>query len=273
MQSPKSARPQAESSIFRRCRWTTMRPPSPTTRCRRRRSICCGFSSRRCWTAATPHSPTACSGHSVASPRTSWTSPVTSRRQVGGASAQRRNDLALEQLDARTVIGGLGEVEDRVLAPKVAHTGQPLDDLLGRAAGRGRRRGVRGHRINYLRVCLGGLPRADPLDAVCHFRFRRTDDRIEVRRSHDGAVIGADRGAVPLEHLGLVLETLWLRGEVRILRVLRGNLQRDLLAAARNPERNAVLLQRLWRDDRAIDLEVLAGEADPPVTPGVAHDL
>ena len=50
-------------------------------------------------------------------------------------------------------------------------------------------------------------------------------------------------------------------------------LQRHLLAAAGDPQRKSALLQRLWRDDRAVDLVVLAVEADPPVTPGVAHDL
>ena len=48
---------------------------------------------------------------------------------------QRGDDLALEQLDAGAVVGGLGEVQDRVLAAEVAQPLQLLDDLFGCATG------------------------------------------------------------------------------------------------------------------------------------------
>ena len=43
--------------------------------------------------------------------------------------AQRRNHFAFEQLDAGTVVGGLREVADHVLATEVAELLQPLDHL------------------------------------------------------------------------------------------------------------------------------------------------
>ena len=52
-----------------------------------------------------------------------------------GRSAQRRDDLAFEQLDTRAVVCGLREVQDRVLTAEVAQPLQLLDDLLGRATG------------------------------------------------------------------------------------------------------------------------------------------
>ena len=48
---------------------------------------------------------------------------------------QRGDDLAFEQLDARAVVCGLREVQDRVLTAEVAQPLQLLDDLLGRATG------------------------------------------------------------------------------------------------------------------------------------------
>ena len=53
------------------------------------------------------------------------------RQRAPSPLSQRGDDLALEEFDARSVVGGLGEVEDRVLAPEIAHLGQLLDDLLG----------------------------------------------------------------------------------------------------------------------------------------------
>jgi hypothetical protein len=48
--------------------------------------------------------------------------------------AQGGDDLALEQLDAGPVVGGLGEVQDRVLAAEFAHPLQLLDNLFRCAA-------------------------------------------------------------------------------------------------------------------------------------------
>ena len=58
--------------------------------------------------------------------RTSGQDPLHHQRRL----AQRRNHFALKQFHPGTVVGGLGEVADHVLAAKVAQPLQPLDDLL-----------------------------------------------------------------------------------------------------------------------------------------------
>ena len=60
---------------------------------------------------------------------------TAARAGSADALAQRRDHLALEQLDAGAVVGGLGEVEDRVLAAEFAHPLELLDDLFRCAAG------------------------------------------------------------------------------------------------------------------------------------------
>jgi hypothetical protein len=49
--------------------------------------------------------------------------------------AQRGDDLALEELDSGPVVGGLGEVQDRVLAAELAHPLELLHHLFRCAAG------------------------------------------------------------------------------------------------------------------------------------------
>src|SRR5690606_23681304 len=83
----------------------------------------------------------------------------------------------------------------------------------------------------------------------------------------------ADRGAVLFEDALLMTELFGLRRPVRVVGVLRRGAQGLLLAAARDPQRNARSLQRLRLHDRAIDLEVLAVEGRAPGLPGLRHDL
>src|SRR5829696_5092111 len=49
--------------------------------------------------------------------------------------AQRRDDLPLEHLDPGPIVGGLGEVEDRVVTAELTHAVQFLDDLFRCATG------------------------------------------------------------------------------------------------------------------------------------------
>ena len=79
--------------------------------------------------------------------------------------------------------------------------------------------------------------------------------------------------AVPAQDLALVVELLDRAREVRVRRVLRGDLERHLLAAAGDPQRDAALLQRQRPDDRAVDLVVGAVERRRAGRPRLVHDL
>ena len=99
------------------------------------------------------------------------------------------------------------------------------------------------------------------------------DHDVVVGRAGDRAEVGARVCAVPAEDRALVFEALRTAVEVRVLRVLRRDLQRHLLAAAGDPERDAAGLQRERAADRAVDLVVLAVEGRGAGGPGLAHDL
>ena len=78
---------------------------------------------------------------------------------------------------------------------------------------------------------------------------------------------------MPAEHVALVRELLEAAREVRVPRVLRRDPQRHLLAAARDPDRDPALLQRLGLQDRAVDPIVLPVEGRGARRPGLVHDL
>ncbi|CAM5692544.1 hypothetical protein MAUB1S_03115 [Mycolicibacterium aubagnense] len=78
---------------------------------------------------------------------------------------------------------------------------------------------------------------------------------------------------MPLQHFRFVREPVRLGGEVGVLRVFGGDLQRHLLSATRDPQRNTGCLQRPGLHDGTVDLVVLAVEAHHAVAPGGAHDL
>src|SRR3712207_198785 len=63
------------------------------------------------------------------------------------ALLQRRQNLALEQLEAAAVVGRLREVVDRVAEPELLHVAEPLHDLLRRADGQRVAALVLGHEL------------------------------------------------------------------------------------------------------------------------------
>ena len=79
--------------------------------------------------------------------------------------------------------------------------------------------------------------------------------------------------AVPAQHLALVVELLERRRKFVYGAYFAAILQRHLLAAAGDPQRDAALLQRQRPHDRAVDLVVLAVERRRAGRPGLVHDL
>src|SRR5690606_21206997 len=71
----------------------------------------------------------------------------------------------------------------------------------------------------------------------------------------------------------LRLEPLGAAVEVRVIGVSRCDPEGDLLAAARDPRRDAALLERKRPHDRAIDLVVLPVEGRDAGAPRLLHDL
>ena len=154
--------------------------------------------------------------------------------------AQRGNHFAFEQLDAGAVVGGLGEIADRILATKVADLGDALDHLFRcarcplRAAGE--------HGFGHLLGDVAGMRSS----------IRRCRSLTSASEVPTIALKFAERTmaskSVPTSRqccastVRLVLEGLELRREVGVLRVLCRDAQRHLLATAGDPERNAPVL-------------------------------
>src|SRR5690606_10757318 len=136
-------------------------------------------------------------------------------------------------------------------------------------------------------VRLLGEPAArvllDPGQAVRDVALGLADDDVVVGRPRDLADVAAQVAAVLLEHGGLVGEALGRAVEVRVLGVLRRDAQRLLLAAARDPQRDARHgalavhddpLQGLRVAERAVHLVAPALErARRPGAPHARHDL
>src|SRR5690606_5827470 len=181
----------------------------------------------------------------------------------------------LEELHARAVVGRVGEVVDAVAQPQLLALAQHVDDLVGRA----RETLLRGAAVlpgdlGRLRVADGCRePRLERVDLAVDLGARLGDDRVEVRGARDRVEVGAELLAVPPQDLALARELLGAAVEVGVPRVLRCDLQRHLLAAARDPERDAALLQGLRLHDRPVDLPELAVEGGLPRGPGLVHDL
>src|SRR5690606_13621254 len=128
--------------------------------------------------------------------------------------------------------------------------------------------------LGRLRVADGCRePLLERVDLAVDLGARLGDDRVEVRRAGDRGEVGAERLAVAAQDLALARELLGAPVEVGVRRVLRRDLERHLLAAARDPERDAALLQRARLDDRAVNLPELAVERGRPGRPGLVHDL
>src|SRR5690606_20250152 len=189
-----------------------------------------------------------------------------------GGSAQRRDDLALDQFGLLGRGGGVGEVEDPVTHALIAHRAELLDNLLGGA--------VRGH------VAVAGDLPLDlvlvevPPEAVrvraltlAQFGLVRTDHHVVVRAAHDGVEVGADVAAVLTEHLALVGEPFWRAVEVRVLPVPGGDAEGDLLTTTGDPQRQPSRLDGPGLADGAVDLVVLAVERRAAVGPGLLEDL
>jgi hypothetical protein len=108
---------------------------------------------------------------------------------------------------------------------------------------------------------------ADPGQPVLRVLLGLADDDVVVGRPDDRAEVGADFPAVRLQDLRLVREDVGLAVEVGVLRVLRGDAEGLLLAAAGDPQRDAAVLKRQRPADGTVDLIVLAVEGRGPRRP------
>ena len=97
---------------------------------------------------------------------------------------------------------------------------------------------------------LHGGERSDASASVAPTIVLKFDD------ARDLGEVAAERVAVPAQDLALAVELLERAREVRVRGVLRRDLERHLLAAAGDPERDAAVLQRQRPHDRAVDLVV-----------------
>ena len=175
--------------------------------------------------SSSPTAPTSPSRPTRSSPRSSTRpSPRSTGSGVGeaaGAAApllQRGNDLRRPQLEPRPVVGRLGEVRDDVVEAELAAFVELRDDLLGRADAR--RSGCGSPRCSARSSRARGTARRAPRCASsrrCDVRGIRADHGVEVRRARDRVEVGAERLAVPAQHVALVRELLEAAREVRVL--------------------------------------------------------
>ena len=99
------------------------------------------------------------------------------------------------------------------------------------------------------------------------------DDHVVVGRADDRVEVGADRPGSAPRAASTCGAKPGRAVEVGVLRVLRRDPQRHLLAAPGDPQRDPAVLQRQRPDDRAVDLVVPAVQRGHALGPGLAHDL
>src|SRR4051794_35185248 len=177
---------------------------------------------------------------------------------VPGPSGERGHDLLGEEADPAVVVGGLVEVRDRVRHPGLLQRLEALDELLGCAHEPGG--GVLLHRRREdLSRQVGPQPVLERPQPIGELGLVAPDEHVVVGRPDDLVEVPAHLTAVPLEHLRLVPEALQAAVEIRVARVLRRDPQGLLLAATRDPQWYAAVLQRKGPAESAVHLVVLAG--------------
>jgi len=111
------------------------------------------------------------------------------------------------------------------------------------------------------------------LQPLLHIDVRVSQHGVDIGGAHDRVVVAAHLAAVPGENLRLAGEFVGGGAEVGVLGIIRGDLQRHLLAATGDPQRDSRGLKRFGRHDGTVDLVTPAIEGDIAVPPCVAHYL